>query len=106
MRLALALAALVIAALPARADFFNGAAVLPYCETDKSFVYAYVAGATDGFGADIDSHRSKICVPSEVTIRQLGDQYCQYLTDNPADIDEPASSLVFGMLFKKYRCER
>lgn len=104
MRLALALAALVIAAGPAGAYYLDGNGLYSFCQQDRNLVSSYVVGAADAFSINFAGQVNHVCLPKSVTILQITDTYCKFLQDHPESRNLPASNLVYQMLVGFYSC--
>jgi len=105
----LALAVLVPSA--ARAGFYSGDELYKICttpRTDRDYVersyecIAYVTGAVDAFNAAQAADKPSICVPPDVTIRQLREVTMDYLRVHPGE--GSAAQSVFAAMRQQWPC--
>lgn len=104
MRLAFALAAMAVAAGPAKAYYLDGNGLYSFCQNDRNLVSSYIIGATDAFTDNFTGEVKRICLPASVTIPQITDTYCKFLQDHPERRNLPASGLAYQMLIGFYSC--
>ena len=111
MRLALALAALVVTALPARAEMMAGQALDGVHKGDKS-AYFYIAGVFHGLQwADLMTKPSagskRFCTPPKL---ELGTEALISVVENqikkvPSDRDRPFGLVLYVALMDVFPCE-
>ncbi|WP_088183534.1 Rap1a/Tai family immunity protein [Sphingobium sp. Z007] len=108
---ALATGTLIPAA--AQAGFYSGDDLYTVCTTDKDGkdyfeksyeCVGYISGAVDAFNTTREANKLKSCIPGDVTISQLRAATVDYLSKNPIDRRQSASSQVFAAMRKSWPC--
>ena len=103
------------ASLPiaAQAGFYSGDELYAVCTTDKDGkdyfeksyeCVGYISGAVDAFNTTREANKLKSCIPGGVTINQLRTTTVDYLSKNPIDRQQSASSQVFAAIRKAWPC--
>jgi len=103
------------ASLPiaAQAGFYSGDELYAVCTTDKDGkdyfeksyeCVGYISGAVDAFNTTREANKLKSCIPGGVTINQLRTATVDYLSKNPIDRQQSASSQVFAAIRKAWPC--
>jgi hypothetical protein len=84
----------------AEAGFISGNQLHEYCQKydARQFVYGYIASV-----ADSDKF---LCAPPGVTVQQLADVVCRYLSDHPEKRHLTGASLAFGALNASFPCPK
>jgi hypothetical protein len=97
-KLVIALAALVLAALPARADIIHGIDVMQRCGNGSStWCYGYVLGVSDGA---VREH----CMPSGVTAEQMRVIVYRYINARPETWQKPGAFLILDAFKNAWPC--
>lgn len=128
MRIAITLAVFVGMAPPAAA--FSGNSILEICGTNAALVAMYAAGVSDGHADTVNRFKllrekpdldadfvegmknletivtGHYCIPKEVTFRQLGDVFCKFLRENPAQREYVAALLFSTAMAQVWPCSK
>jgi hypothetical protein len=107
MKIAIA-ALLLLSASSALADFYDGNGLLEMCKKSNFSAATYAIGVYDAerVVADAKIENSLICLPTNVTVGQIGDIVCKYLADNPAKRHYTAARSVLAVLIDDFPCKR
>jgi hypothetical protein len=88
----------------AHADFKSGNSLYSDMNSDDNttyvFVLGYVAGVADALNGVV------VCMPANVTIRQVRDISYRYLRDNPEQRNDDASILIARALKPPFPCKK
>lgn len=99
--------------IAAQAGFYSGNELYAVCTTDKDGkdyfeksyeCVGYISGAVDAFNTTREANKLKSCIPGDVTINQLRTATVDYLSKNPIDRQQSASSQVFAAIRKAWPC--
>jgi hypothetical protein len=110
---AIVLAAGACLPIAAKAGFYSGDELYAVCTTDKDGkdyfeksyeCVGYISGAVDAFNTTREVNKLKSCIPGDVTINTLRSVTIDYLSKNPIDRKQSASSQVFAATRKAWPC--
>ena len=116
--LLLTLAAVLLAASPAAADFKDsnlatGSDVLSYCAKDSASAQTacigYIAGVSDAMISDLIRDTAapvKACIPRKVTAGARAAIVIKWLSKHIERTSEPAAGLIVAALAKRFPCKR
>lgn len=92
-------------------SFVNGLELQKGCNSEmadtENGCKLYVAGVIDSYAflADIENLENRICIPDEVTARQLQYIVKKYLNEHPKDLHYTASYIVLVAIRKAFPCK-
>ena len=101
------LAAFVVAwAVPAAADFMSGNDLHRFCLGGTDDARAFSVGVADTYELLVkkDGATGFFCLPEDVKARQLGDVFCKFLAENPANRHEGAAGLAAVSFAEAWPC--
>jgi hypothetical protein len=84
----------------ARAQIITGNKLHEYCQKydARQFVYGYVTSVVDA--------NKFLCVPTGVTVGQLADVVCGYLSNHPEKRHNDGAGLAFQALHASFPCSK
>jgi hypothetical protein len=105
---------------PAHAAYLTGNTAQKWCEESDNLLLGYVGGVLDGYATGsagfnvkglydpfldglIDA--GKLCIPPQVTVRQLRDIFCKSLNENPKERHKPGSTILINAIHTSYPCK-
>ena len=92
-------------------SFVNGVKLQKDCDSEITDIengcMLYVAGVIDSytFLKDVENLENRICIPDEVTVRQLQYIVKKYLNEHPEDLHYAASYIVLIAIRNSFPCE-
>jgi Rap1a immunity proteins len=102
------LLALGLSGSSAHAVFLNGNKLHEWCQEQPAAAAQYVVGVLDALmvAAATDASNQPVCIPTQVTVRQVYDVVCKHLRDNPANRHYNTPSLVWHAQSEAWPCKK
>ena len=112
MKSAIAAVAFALAPVSAAAQWVDAGQILEACQEQQGFLAGYLAG-TLNYGEAIQtldeqvgrSIEPTICVPKDVTIREVGQKFCAYIEAHPERQSWPMGLLSHSALSHSFPCQ-
>lgn len=97
-------AAILLLALPSSAfcNFLDGNEIYEKCASDRRYVQIYSMGIADAFEKEAKPY---FCLRDGVKQSQMGDVFCNFLRDNPADRNDDAAGLAGVAFMRAWPCK-
>jgi hypothetical protein len=105
-----AIVALLVAASPARGTYWHdGNYWQRVCLSDRLGLHDFMDGVAEGVDnatSSVSGMKSLFCIPSGVTLQQLGDVFCGYVNQHPETRHFTGGFLAMFSLVVAFRCSK